>query len=78
MADTVQQLLRSRVGDSTPAVKYGSRVWTWREHLADASAAADAGRRVRLIETHGAAPDHPEIVTLPETIYLKCLILQVL
>jgi 23S rRNA (cytosine1962-C5)-methyltransferase len=43
-----------------------------------ASAAADAGRRVRLIETRGAAPDHPEIVTLPETIYLKCLILQVL
>jgi 23S rRNA (cytosine1962-C5)-methyltransferase len=43
-----------------------------------ASAAADAGRRVRLLETRGAAPDHPEIVTLPETIYLKCLILQVL
>jgi len=43
-----------------------------------ASAAADAGRRVRLMETRGAAPDHPEIVTLPETIYLKCLILQVL
>jgi 23S rRNA (cytosine1962-C5)-methyltransferase len=41
-----------------------------------ASAAADAGRRVRLIETRGAAPDHPEIVTLPETIYLKCLILK--
>jgi 23S rRNA (cytosine1962-C5)-methyltransferase len=43
-----------------------------------ASAAADAGRRVRLLETRGAAPDHPEIITLPETIYLKCLILQVL
>jgi len=43
-----------------------------------ASAAADAGRRVRLIETRGAAPDHPEIVTLPETIYLKCLILKTL
>jgi 23S rRNA (cytosine1962-C5)-methyltransferase len=43
-----------------------------------ASAAADAGRRVRLLETRGAAPDHPEIVTLPETIYLKCLILQIL
>jgi 23S rRNA (cytosine1962-C5)-methyltransferase len=43
-----------------------------------ASAAADAGRRVRLVETRGAAPDHPEIVTLPETIYLKCLILKVL
>ncbi|MDR3734953.1 MAG: class I SAM-dependent rRNA methyltransferase [Acidobacteriaceae bacterium] len=43
-----------------------------------ASAAADAGRRVRLIETRGAAPDHPEILTLPETIYLKCLILKVI
>ena len=42
MADTVQQLLRTRIGDSTPAVKYGDRVWSWREHLADASAAASA------------------------------------
>src|ERR1700753_3576596 len=30
------------MGDSTPAVKYGDRVWTWREHLADATAAAAA------------------------------------
>ena len=42
MADTIQQLLRTRVGDPTPAVKYGDRVWSWREHLADASAAAAA------------------------------------
>ena len=42
MADTIQQLLRTRIGDSTPAVKYGDQVWTWREHLADASAAAAA------------------------------------
>ena len=42
MADTIQQLLRTRLGDSTPAVKYGDRVWTWREHLADASASAAA------------------------------------
>ena len=42
MADTLQQLLRGRVGDSTAAVKYSDRVWTWREHLADASAAAAA------------------------------------
>jgi fatty-acyl-CoA synthase len=40
VADTIQQLLRTRVGDPTPAVKYGDRVWSWREHLADASAAA--------------------------------------
>jgi 23S rRNA (cytosine1962-C5)-methyltransferase len=42
-----------------------------------ASAAADAGRRVQLLETRAAAPDHPEILTLPETRYLKCLICRV-
>jgi 23S rRNA (cytosine1962-C5)-methyltransferase len=41
------------------------------------SAAADAGRRVQLLETRGAAPDHPAILTLPETSYLKCLICRV-
>lgn len=39
-----------------------------------AAAAGDAGRRVRLIERRGAAPDHPVILTIPETEYLKCLI----
>ncbi len=38
------------------------------------SAAADSHRRVQLLETRGAAPDHPAILTLPETTYLKCLI----
>jgi 23S rRNA (cytosine1962-C5)-methyltransferase len=42
-----------------------------------ASAAADAGRRVQLLETHAAAPDHPEVLTLPETRYLKSLICRV-
>ena len=42
-----------------------------------ASAAADAGRRVRLLERRGAAPDHPMVLNLPETEYLKCLVLQV-
>lgn len=42
-----------------------------------AAAAADAGRRVQLLEVRGAAPDHPEILTLPETRYLKCLIARV-
>jgi 23S rRNA (cytosine1962-C5)-methyltransferase len=41
------------------------------------SAAADANRRVQLLELRGAAPDHPAILTLPETTYLKCLILRV-
>jgi 23S rRNA (cytosine1962-C5)-methyltransferase len=43
-----------------------------------ASAAADAGRRVQVIETRGAAPDHPEVLTLPETAYLKCLICRII
>jgi len=42
-----------------------------------ASAAADAGRRVQLLESRAAAPDHPEILTLPETRYLKCLICRI-
>ena len=42
-----------------------------------ASAAADAHRRVRLLERRGAALDHPVVLNLPETEYLKCLVLQV-
>ncbi len=41
------------------------------------SAAADARRRVQVLEVRGAAPDHPAIITLPETSYLKCLICRV-
>ncbi|RRA48004.1 class I SAM-dependent rRNA methyltransferase [Acidipila sp. EB88] len=42
-----------------------------------AAAAGDAGRRVRLVERTGAALDHPVILTIPETEYLKCLVLEV-
>lgn len=42
-----------------------------------AAAAGDAGRRVRLLERRGAAADHPVVITVPETEYLKCLICQV-
>ncbi len=42
-----------------------------------ASAAADASRRVRLLERRGAAPDHPVVLNLPETEYLKCLMLEI-
>ncbi len=41
------------------------------------SAAVDAGRRVQVLETRGAAPDHPAVLTLAETSYLKCLICRV-
>jgi 23S rRNA (cytosine1962-C5)-methyltransferase len=40
------------------------------------SAAADAGRTVRVREWRGQAQDHPEILTVPETRYLKCAILE--
>ncbi|HEU5340058.1 class I SAM-dependent rRNA methyltransferase [Edaphobacter sp.] len=41
------------------------------------AAASDTGRRVQLLEVRGAAPDHPAVLTLPETSYLKCLICRV-
>jgi len=40
-----------------------------------ASAAADAGRDVRLLEKRSQARDHPVLLTVPETAYLKCLVL---
>jgi 23S rRNA (cytosine1962-C5)-methyltransferase len=42
-----------------------------------AAAASDTGRRVQVLEIRGAAPDHPAVLTLPETSYLKCLICRV-
>jgi len=42
-----------------------------------ADAAADAGRTVQIIEKRGQSRDHPVLVTMPETYYLKCLILRV-
>jgi 23S rRNA (cytosine1962-C5)-methyltransferase len=42
-----------------------------------AAAASDARRRVQVLEIRGAAPDHPAVLTLPETSYLKCLICRV-
>ena len=42
------------------------------------AAAADAGRIARLLEKRGQSKDHPVLLGVPETSYLKCLILQVL
>ncbi|HHY47934.1 MAG TPA: class I SAM-dependent rRNA methyltransferase, partial [Firmicutes bacterium] len=41
-------------------------------------AAADAGRQLRVIETRTQAKDHPVLLGVPETRYLKCAILQAL
>lgn len=40
------------------------------------AAAADAGRTMRVFEWRGQALDHPEVLTVPETSYLKCVILK--
>jgi 23S rRNA (cytosine1962-C5)-methyltransferase len=39
-----------------------------------ASAALDAHRSLRLIEVRGQAKDHPILLSIPETAYLKCVI----
>ncbi len=41
------------------------------------TAAVDSRRTVQVLETRGAAPDHPAVLTLPETSYLKCVVLRV-
>jgi fatty-acyl-CoA synthase len=38
MFETVQQLLRARMHEDTPAVIHHDRTWTWREHLTEAAA----------------------------------------
>jgi 23S rRNA (cytosine1962-C5)-methyltransferase len=40
-----------------------------------ASAARDAHRSVRVLEKRGQSKDHPVLLTVPETSYLKCLVL---
>ncbi len=42
-----------------------------------AEASLDAGRTVRVLERRTQGPDHPVLLTVPETHYLKCLVLQV-
>jgi 23S rRNA (cytosine1962-C5)-methyltransferase len=42
-----------------------------------AAAALDAGRNLRVLERRTQSQDHPILLTVPETHYLKCLIFQV-
>jgi 23S rRNA (cytosine1962-C5)-methyltransferase len=50
----------------------------WKDLIgAVAAAASDAHRRVRVLERRGAFLDHPVVLNLPETEYLKCLVLEV-
>jgi 23S rRNA (cytosine1962-C5)-methyltransferase len=41
-----------------------------------AQAALDCGKRLRILDRRTQAHDHPILLTVPETHYLKCLILQ--
>jgi 23S rRNA (cytosine1962-C5)-methyltransferase len=43
-----------------------------------AEAALDANRTLRVLERRAQAQDHPILLTVPETLYLTCLILEVL
>jgi 23S rRNA (cytosine1962-C5)-methyltransferase len=42
-----------------------------------AEASLSAGRTLRVLERRTQAQDHPILLTVPETHYLKCVILQV-
>jgi fatty-acyl-CoA synthase len=63
MFETVQQLLRSRMGEDTLAVAYGDQTWTWREHLVEAASEAsvlidlaDTGRPLHVGALLGNSP----------------------
>jgi fatty-acyl-CoA synthase len=67
VAETLQQLLRERLDQDTPALKYGERVWTWRQHLAEASATAAAligvADRGRPLHVGALLGNTPEMLT---------------
>src|SRR6185369_11525370 len=46
----------------------------FREMLA--GAARQARREVRLVSVHSQSPDHPVLLSFPESEYLKCFVLQ--
>jgi 23S rRNA (cytosine1962-C5)-methyltransferase len=43
-----------------------------------ASASLDTGKKLRVVERRMQAQDHPVLLTVPETLYLKCLILELI
>ncbi|HWC77439.1 MAG TPA: class I SAM-dependent rRNA methyltransferase [Blastocatellia bacterium] len=43
-----------------------------------AAAASDAGRSIQIIEKRTQSRDHPILISMPETYYLKCVVLRVI
>jgi len=43
-----------------------------------AQASLDSKRTLRVLERRTQSQDHPILLTVPETLYLKCLVLEVL
>jgi 23S rRNA (cytosine1962-C5)-methyltransferase len=43
-----------------------------------AEAARDAGRDIQIIEKRTQARDHPILLAVPETYYLKCVVLRII
>jgi 23S rRNA (cytosine1962-C5)-methyltransferase len=43
-----------------------------------AAASLDTRRTLRVLERRAQSQDHPILLTVPETLYLKCLILEVM
>jgi 23S rRNA (cytosine1962-C5)-methyltransferase len=43
-----------------------------------AEAALEAGRTLRILERRSQAQDHPVLLTVPETLYLKCILVEAL
>ena len=43
-----------------------------------AQAAADVGRKVQILQKRTQAQDHPFLLSMPETLYLKCIFLRVI
>jgi 23S rRNA (cytosine1962-C5)-methyltransferase len=42
-----------------------------------AQVAADGRRLLQILDSRGAAPDHPVAATCPQTSYLKCVICRI-
>jgi 23S rRNA (cytosine1962-C5)-methyltransferase len=59
----------------TSCCSYHVREETFLEVVREAG--AQAMRRLRLLEARSQSPDHPTLLAVPESRYLKCLVLQV-